>query len=84
MESAYDRALSEVGSNGKFQKNFDVVYNVLLMITWSMIYMNIILALVIIPHHCELPPKPENVSDYSWKLKYLPTWVILHKLVFYY
>lgn len=74
MESAYDRALSEVGSNGKFQKNFDITYNVLLMIIWSMVYMNIILALAIIPHHCELPPKPENVSDsdYSWRLKLLP------------
>lgn len=79
MESPYDQALSEVGSNGKFQKKFDIIYNVVFMIIWSMVYMNIILALVIIPHHCELPSKPENITDYSWNLKYLPTWVALYK-----
>lgn len=73
MDSLYDRALSEVGQEGKFQIQFDIFYNVLLAGLWSMAYNNIILALTITPHTCKLPEIPANFSEYLWKLEYIPT-----------
>ncbi|CAG4911098.1 unnamed protein product [Colias eurytheme] len=73
MGIAYEQALSEVGNEGKFQKCFDVKYNVLVVFLWSMAYMNIILALAFTPYTCKLPDKTDiNISDYTWKLKHIP------------
>ncbi|XP_075992841.1 organic cation transporter protein [Anticarsia gemmatalis] len=72
MESVYDRALSEVGNSGTFQKKFDFFYNVVFTTLWSVAYNNIILALTITPHMCQMPEKPENISEISWKAKYIP------------
>ncbi|VVC97090.1 unnamed protein product [Leptidea sinapis] len=73
MESVYDRGLIEVGDNGKFQRYFDFKYNIIVVFLWSMAFMNIVLSLAIMPYTCKLPEKPQNVSDYEWKAKYLPT-----------
>ncbi|KAF9421834.1 hypothetical protein HW555_002274, partial [Spodoptera exigua] len=73
MDSLYERAIAEVGQEGKFQITFDIFYNVLLSGLWSMAYNNIILALTITPHICKLPQKPTNVTEYYWKSKYIPT-----------
>lgn len=72
MDSVYERALDEVGQDGKFQKSFDAVFNLVSTGLWGMAYNSIILALVIIPYWCELPEKPPNISDISWKSKYIP------------
>ncbi|KAJ8722643.1 hypothetical protein PYW07_003823 [Mythimna separata] len=37
-----------------------------------MAFNNIILALTITQHNCKLPEKPANLSEYLWKLKYIP------------
>lgn len=73
MDSVYERALSEVGQNGKFQKRFDIFYNFIFTSLWAIAYNSIILALVIIPYSCQLPSKPENVSGMEWKSRYIPT-----------
>ncbi|XP_028159783.1 solute carrier family 22 member 7 isoform X1 [Ostrinia furnacalis] len=72
MDSVYERALNEVGQNGKFQIRFDIVYNLVFTALWATAYNSILLALVIIPHSCELPNRPENVSALDWKSKYIP------------
>ncbi|CAF4937621.1 unnamed protein product [Pieris macdunnoughi] len=72
MDSAYDQALYEIGDEGKFQKSFDIKYNVFLIFFWSMVYMNIIMSLAITPYTCKYPEKPQNYSDYDWKLKHIP------------
>ncbi|KAJ8725716.1 hypothetical protein PYW08_003899 [Mythimna loreyi] len=72
MDSLYDRALSEVGQEGKFQIRFDIFYNALLAGLWSLAFNNIILALTITQHNCKLPERPANLSEYLWKLKYIP------------
>ncbi|KAL0870444.1 hypothetical protein ABMA27_005441 [Loxostege sticticalis] len=74
MDSVYERALSEVGQNGKFQKRFDIFYNFIFTSLWAIAYNSIILALVIIPYSCQLPSKPENVSGMEWKSRYIPTY----------
>lgn len=67
MDSVFDQALTEIGQDGRFQKKFDIIYNVILAILWPMAYMNLILALVVVPHMCQVPGKPDNVSEVSWK-----------------
>ncbi|XP_047988643.1 organic cation transporter protein [Leguminivora glycinivorella] len=73
MDTVYDRALFEVGDNGLFQKKFDLIYNIVLPFFWMMSYNNLLFVLAIIPHSCELPDKPVNVSELAWKSKYIPT-----------
>ncbi|XP_037973751.2 organic cation transporter protein [Plutella xylostella] len=73
METIYSKALLEVGDDGNFQRSFDILYNLVFIGLWSVAYVNIILTLVIIPYNCALPEKPDNISDYNWKLKYIPT-----------
>lgn len=72
IDAVYDRALLNIGQNGKFQKRFDIIYNVFLSGLWSMAYYNILLTLTIVPHHCTLPDRPQNISEDTWKLKYIP------------
>ncbi|KAI5636325.1 sugar transporter domain-containing protein [Phthorimaea operculella] len=72
MESAYDRALKEVGADGRYQKKFDILYGVVLGGLWCMSYMNLYLALAIPEHNCKLPEKPVNISFHEWKLKNVP------------
>lgn len=71
--SIYERALSEIGQDGTHQIKFDIIYNVVFAGLWAMAYNNIILAVSVIPHTCKLLKKPDNISAYVWKLKYIPT-----------
>lgn len=72
MDSVYERALNEIGDNGKFQKRFDFIFNFIFTLLWAMAYNSMILALVIIPYSCKLPSKPDNISEFDWKSKYIP------------
>ncbi|KAJ2952672.1 hypothetical protein O0L34_g7011 [Tuta absoluta] len=72
MESAYDRALKEVGADGRYQRKFDILYGVVLGGIWCMSYMSLYLALAIPGHNCKLPETPVNISYYEWKLKNIP------------
>lgn len=72
MDSVFDRALSEIGQDGKFQKKFDILFNLILAVLWPMAYMNLILALVVVPHTCQLPEKPKGIDELSWKKMYIP------------
>lgn len=72
MSETYDRALSEVGNDDKYQKRFDLIYNSGFMICWIIVYSNIVMALAITPHSCKLPEKPTNISERDWKLLYTP------------
>ncbi|XP_072943903.1 solute carrier family 22 member 7-like isoform X1 [Epargyreus clarus] len=72
MDSAYDRALSEIGVAGHFQKKNELINNIILPVLWTMTYLNMIPALVILPHTCKLPENTLNVTDDAWKLKHIP------------
>ncbi|XP_041977058.1 organic cation transporter protein isoform X2 [Aricia agestis] len=75
MDSVYDRALVEIGNNNRYQKQYDILYNVGLVLLWSMVYTNIILCLTIVPHMCKIPDNSENITEYSWKQKNIPTYI---------
>ncbi|CAK1581801.1 unnamed protein product [Parnassius mnemosyne] len=74
MDSIFDRALSEIGQDGRFQKMFDIIYNVVLSILWTMAYMNLMLALIIVPYTCHIPGKPNDVSELSWRQLNIPVY----------
>lgn len=72
MDSVFDQALYEIGDEGKYQKRFDIKYNVFIIFLWSMVYMNIVVSLAITPYTCKYPEKPANISDFVWKTKFIP------------
>ncbi|CAH2990618.1 unnamed protein product [Chilo suppressalis] len=72
MDCVYERALFEVGSDGKFQKQFDVFFNFVFASLWAMAYNNIILALVILPHTCQIPQDSNNNDDPYLMSKFIP------------
>ncbi|CAK1545307.1 unnamed protein product [Leptosia nina] len=73
MDSVYDRALHEIGDEGRYQKKFDIKYNILLIFLWSMVYMNLIVSLAITPYTCKVPDKSnDSVSEFDWKARYIP------------
>ncbi|XP_014370583.2 solute carrier family 22 member 7 [Papilio machaon] len=72
MDSVFDQALIEIGQDGRFQKKFDIIYNVIFAVLWPMAYMNLILALVVVPHMCEVSGKPDSVSEHYWKELNIP------------
>ncbi|CAH0720964.1 unnamed protein product, partial [Brenthis ino] len=74
MSTVYDRLLVEIGNEDTFQKRFDLVHNTAFMFFWNMVFTNIMLALTIVPHMCELPEKPANISQQDWKLLYIPSY----------
>ncbi|KPI91570.1 Solute carrier family 22 member 15 [Papilio xuthus] len=67
MDSVFDQALIEIGQDGRFQKKFDIIYNVIFAVLWPMAYMNLILALVVVPHMCQVSGKPDSISELYWK-----------------
>lgn len=72
MDNAYDRALSEIGNENKYQNRYDFIYHIAFVVIWMVAYVNIILALAITPHECKIPEKPQNISEIDWKIRNIP------------
>lgn len=73
QDAAFDQIMETVGNNGRFQKTFNVVFNVGLVICASMAYMNIILALNVPDHWCHVPGREHtNFTQDEWKALTLP------------
>lgn len=69
----FDQVLKRVGDNGRFQKRFNCIFNVGLVIFASMIYYNIILALSAPDHWCHVPGREQtNYTLEEWKRLTLP------------
>lgn len=73
QDAVFDKILSLVGDDGKFQKRFNLIFNVLLSMCSSMVYMNIILALSIPNHWCHVPGREStNLTLDEWHAITLP------------
>lgn len=70
---AFDKIMEIVGSDGKFQRVFNHIYNVGLVCFACMAYMNIVLILNEPDHACHVPGRENfNVSDDEWRRLVLP------------
>lgn len=72
-EALFDSLIVQIGSDGKFQKRFNFIYNFLFVVILTMPYLNIILAMTIPDHWCHVPGRETtNYTLEEWKEKWLP------------
>lgn len=73
QDAAFDKIMERVGDNGIFQKKFNWIFNVGLVLCASMAYMNIVLALSVPDHWCHVPGREAtNYTEEEWKNLTLP------------
>lgn len=73
QDAAFDKIMERVGDNGNFQKRFNWIFNVGLVLCASMAYMNIVLALSVPDHWCHVPGREKtNYTEEEWKNLTLP------------
>lgn len=73
QDAVFDRIMESVGDNGPFQKRFNLIFNIGLVLCASMAYMNVILALSVPDHECHVPGRRiTNFSVVEWKNLTLP------------
>lgn len=72
----FEDLLSAVGRNGLYQKQFNVIFNLVLVFFVAMPYMNIIIALYVPDHWCKVPGREFfNLSIDNWKNLTIPRYV---------
>lgn len=72
-DAIFDGILQKVGNNGRFQRRFNYLYNIGLVICASMIYLNIILAMNVPDYWCHVPGRENTtISEELWKNLTLP------------
>lgn len=73
QDAIFDRIMQIVGDRGPFQKRFNYIFNIGLVICASMVYMNIILALNVPTHWCNvLGREGTSLTQEQWKNLTLP------------
>lgn len=72
-DAIFDGIMEKVGNNGRFQRRFNYIYNIGLVICASMIYLNIILAVNVPDYWCNVPGRENTtMSEELWKNLTLP------------
>ena len=72
-EGAFEEVMQEVGNNGPFQRRFNYLFNIGLVVCASMVYMNIILAMNVPDFWCHVPGRENtSMSLELWKNLTLP------------
>ncbi|XP_045445728.1 organic cation transporter protein [Melitaea cinxia] len=72
MDNVYDRALSEIGNENKYQNRYDFIYHIAFVVIFMVVFLNILLALTVTPHECKIPEKPQNISEIDWRIRNIP------------
>lgn len=73
QDDVFDGIMEMVGNKGAFQRRFNYLYNIGLIICASMLYMNIILALNVPDFWCHVPGRETtNLTEEAWKNLTLP------------
>lgn len=76
-DAVFDKIMDTVGDNGQFQKRFNLIFNVGLMILSTMVYNNMFLALSVPDHKCHIPGRElTNFTDEQWKNITIPRYFV--------
>lgn len=82
-DAIFDKIMEMVGDDGPFQKRFNYIFNVGMVISAAMVYMNMILVLNVPDHWCFVPGREQtNFSMEEWKNLTLPRLIIYSILLF--
>lgn len=74
----FDRVLKLVGDDGKFQKRYNILFNLIVCMCISMAFMNILLVLNEPDHWCHIPGRENtNFSIQEWRNRVLPLYVFI-------
>ena len=72
-DEEFDQMLELVGSDGKFQKRFNWIFNFGFVLCAGMTYMNLLAVLEEPDHFCNVPGRERfNVSEELWNNLTLP------------
>ncbi|XP_017787307.1 PREDICTED: organic cation transporter 1-like [Nicrophorus vespilloides] len=72
-DCAFDSVIQTVGNDGKFQKRFNFLFNFVLVVLTSMPYLNIVIALAVPEHWCNVPGREyTNHTIETWKELHIP------------
>nr|CAD7458839.1 unnamed protein product [Timema tahoe] len=72
-ETLFDGLMREVGMNGFFQKRFNVLFNLVLVVFATMSNLNLVFAMAVPGHWCYVPGREEtNYTQTQWKQLTLP------------
>lgn len=73
QDEAFDKIMEMVGNDGTFQKRFNYIYNVCMVIFGGMSFMNIILVMNVPDYWCHVPGREHtNYTLEQWKNLTLP------------
>lgn len=73
QETLFEEIMQKVGNKGPFQKRFNYIFNIGLVVCASLIYMNIILVMNVPDHWCHVPGREStSLSEELWKNLTLP------------
>lgn len=77
QDAVFDGIMQKVGNNGTFQRRYNYLYNIGLVVCASMVYMNIILAMNVPEFWCHVPGRENtSLSEEAWKNLTLPRYAM--------
>lgn len=77
----FDEVLEAVGSDGHFQRKYNMLYNFVFMILGAMPYLNLVIAMSVPDHWCKVPGREStNYSLEEWKRRTIPVLVTMFLL----
>ncbi|XP_063227630.1 uncharacterized protein LOC134533859 isoform X1 [Bacillus rossius redtenbacheri] len=72
-EALFDGVMREVGMAGRFQRRFNLVFNLVLVVFATMSNLNLVFAMAVPAHWCHVPGRERaNLTLHQWKSITLP------------
>ncbi|XP_058060535.1 solute carrier family 22 member 7-like [Anopheles bellator] len=71
-DAAFDRIMESIGNDGPFQRRYNIIFNVVAVLFFAMIVVNVLLILAVPEHRCSVPPlaathRNLSTDDEQWK-----------------
>lgn len=75
--SLMDGILEKIGTRGKFQTRFNLIFNMLFLVLAAMPPLNFMIAMTLQDHWCHVPGRSEtNLTVDQWKERTIPRYTL--------
>lgn len=71
-DNVFDEVMLQVGNSGKFQKWYNILFNLIFVLVATMANFNPIISLATPEHWCKVPGKDSNMTVQEWKNLTIP------------
>uniref|UniRef100_A0A2M4BIK2 Putative synaptic vesicle transporter svop n=1 Tax=Anopheles marajoara TaxID=58244 RepID=A0A2M4BIK2_9DIPT len=62
-DAAFDRIMESIGNDGPFQRRYNIIFNVVAVLFFAMVVVNVLLILAVPDHRCSAPQRNETLVD---------------------